>query len=179
MIRTAELLELLYSARTSFSSVRATVRVEIDHSLLERSDWPEDASNPPPPRAKPQAYVAHLWAEPGGRIRLERDLNGEHDVEVVINDPEDNDLEERESLAVGYFDLFDPAPLLGAATFELLDQSTQAGRKSVITLAQPRRQPIEIANIWGCDVYELAIDLDRGVLLRVVGRIGGESAGTI
>jgi hypothetical protein len=176
MITIAQLLELLYGARRRFQSVRATLSVEVDHSLLERSDWPDDAVNPPPPRTEPQAYVARLWADSAGRIRLEREVDRELDIEVIGgHDGQD----EAESLAEGLFDLFDPAPLLGSASFELRGELTQAGRPAASVLAQPRRQPIEIGYLWGCEAYELAVDLERGVLLHVVGRIGGEAAGTI
>jgi hypothetical protein len=59
----AHLLELLYGAHTRFRSARATVRVRIHHSLLERSDWPKDAFNPSPARHEPRVYVARLWHE--------------------------------------------------------------------------------------------------------------------
>jgi hypothetical protein len=179
MVTLAQLLELLYGARTRYASVRATLSVEIDHGLLERRDWPEDAFNPPPSRADRHSYRARLWLDAAGRIRLERRADGETDVEIADPGAGEDDVYEADSLAAELADLFDPAPLLGSVTFEILSDSTHAGRPAASVLARPRRQPIEIGSIWGCNAYELAIDLERGVLLRVVGRIGDESAGTI
>src|SRR5204862_621640 len=99
--------------------------------------------------------------------------------EVRRSDLEEADIDESESLVEGLGELFDPARLLGAATFEIHGESTQAGRTAVSVLARPRRRSIEIVEIWGCDSYELAVDRERGVLLKVVGRLGDETAATI
>jgi hypothetical protein len=171
MIDLAQLLELLYSAHARFESARATLRVRVDHSKLEQSDWPEDA--PPPARGQPLAYVARVWYESAGRVRLEREFDGERTVKVAHQDTDDE-----ESLALRLARLFDPAPLLGVALFELVGETTRAGRSALSVIARPRRHEIDIG-FWGCDAYELAVDAERGVLLGVVGQIGDEIASTI
>ena len=60
-----------------------------------------------------------LLADAAGRLRLERDTNGGRHVEVFRPDEDEADVE---ALAEGYADLFDPAPLLGIATFEILGE---------------------------------------------------------
>jgi hypothetical protein len=66
--------------------------------------------------------------------------------------------------------LVHPAPLLGALRFELLGPSTVAGRDVIRLRALPRshqRSPLVLLLIGReTDAFDLAVDTERGVILR-------------
>jgi len=74
--------------------------------------------------------------------------------------------------------LLDPAPLRGMLELERLDELSLAGRPGIRVRAVARHRtdqhwiPHQLA--WGADDYELVVDRERGVLLRVAARLDGE-----
>jgi hypothetical protein len=78
--------------------------------------------------------------------------------------------------------MLDPTPLLGALQFSVVGRSQVAGRPAIMAEAvaresDPRRRPraFELHQLGrGADRYQLAVDAQRGVLLRAVALREGE-----
>lgn len=72
--------------------------------------------------------------------------------------------------------LLDPAGLIGACSFELLGRVSLAGREAILLRATPLEEvePFAFYHLGlGGDAYELAVDAERGVLLRYVALLEG------
>jgi outer membrane lipoprotein-sorting protein len=70
-----------------------------------------------------------------------------------------------------------PTPLLARVRLALTGETTIAGRRAVLVRATPRqggRPDPAWAHITGAERHELAIDVERGVLLRLESSFGGE-----
>lgn len=78
--------------------------------------------------------------------------------------------------------MLDPTPLLGALQFRVVGRCQVAGRRAIMAEAvvresDPRRPPraFELHQLGsGADRYQLAVDAQRGVLLRC-GAAGGRA----
>jgi outer membrane lipoprotein-sorting protein len=72
--------------------------------------------------------------------------------------------------------LLDPALMLAVADFEVLGHSRAAGRDALRVRAMPRDVPdwVEGTLVRVADKHELTIDAERGVVLRIESRAGGE-----
>jgi hypothetical protein len=74
--------------------------------------------------------------------------------------------------------LLDPAPMMGLLELERLGDVSLAKREAIRARAVPRDR---VGSFWGlhplpagADDYELVVDRERGVLLRVAARLAGE-----
>jgi outer membrane lipoprotein-sorting protein len=134
--------------------------------------------------------VLRLWVEKPDRVREERE-GGAPGLEIGIRDGElwwmydpewgvesnEDDPSVGSGVGQGIEHLLDPAPLLGALKFKLLGRSTVAGRDAIRLQAQPRANVghsfalIQLGR--EAEEYEVAIDAERGVILREAALSGG------
>ena len=73
----------------------------------------------------------------------------------------------------------DPAPLLAGLTLELGGRTEVAGREAILVRAVPRPRPFrseQEALLGGADRHELAVDAERGTLLRAISFLDDEPA---
>jgi len=73
----------------------------------------------------------------------------------------------------------DPAPLSAGLTLELAGRAEVAGRDAILVRAVPRPRPFRAeqeALLTGADRHELAVDAERGTLLRTVSFFDDEPA---
>jgi outer membrane lipoprotein-sorting protein len=136
--------------------------------------------------------IVRLWFEKPDRIREERegDLRG---AVLGICDgerwwmysPESGARSNEDDVSFGsgvgqqYEPFLDPSVLSPGLIFEPLDETFVAGRRALRVSARPRGRkrgsPHQVLLLGvGADEYELAIDGERGVLLRTQARIDGE-----
>lgn len=191
-----DLLELLHRGGRDLRSVRATIRTGHDPEVLqavavesmERSGAPASqvaafraqASGPAPDR------VTHLWLQPPDRHREESDWG------VNVRDGErwwrappgmppmtnHGDPARGQAAPAEHQHLFRPGAFVGQLDLEAAGETEVAGRATRLVRARP--DPPE-PPAWSelhrlgmeADAYELAVDAERGVLLRVVAFHGG------
>ncbi len=192
----ADLLELLYLARSRWTTVHATLS---DWTHVERSQHayerflvrsgrvsgpsvsvgaPGDGSHP-----VEVEYASRLWLSADGRFRQER--VGEWDGMTLVHDGEKAWIytgrsgaieHESQTIAPSGAELFDPAVLIPALELELLGDVTVAGRTTHAVGARPRARhgpPGDLVPA-GCDEVRLAVDAERGVVLRIESLFDGE-----
>jgi outer membrane lipoprotein-sorting protein len=136
--------------------------------------------------------TVRLWFEKPHRVREERegDLRG---AVLGVRDgerwwmysPESGARSNEDDLSFGsgvgqqYEHFLDPSGLIPGLTFEPLDETIVAGRRALRVFARPRGgksdSPHQVLRLGvGADEYELAVDVERGVLLRALARVDGE-----
>ncbi len=138
----------------------------------------------------PKAYesISRLWLDPGhDQVRVERsDEHGDfYSVRVGERWWSYNPTwgatsnEDDPSVRIGGTDevaaLLDPALLLGSLDFEIIGERTGAGRGGIVVratlreLEDPHRQGHYLPE--GADDFELLVDVERGILLRLEARL--------
>ena len=159
---------------------------------VSRTEFARRGDGRPQPAAS--ASLLRLWWAPPDRLREDREsLDGESGVGMSITDAErwwhlgvDGTFHSYEQMpgarsgmrqpSVDH--LLDPAPLLAGCDVELLGEARQAGRDAlrVRLLPRPAADPILQPPLLGqgADEFEVLVDAERGVLLRVAARIAGE-----
>jgi hypothetical protein len=190
----ADLLVLLHDARGRDSTVRATV-VEWRHSeRMARAFCRGDAvTYAPTDRPAPETTerVSRLWLAPPDLVREEHDdtfgrvavSRGERWWRYdTVHGAISNEGEPGVAAAVG--DQFDwmlhAARLLGALTFTEVAAGEHAGRPTLRARAVPRSGPLghdmALSILGAADAEEILFDVDaeRGVVLRVECRLGGD-----
>jgi hypothetical protein len=181
-----DVLELLHGAAGRYRTLTAVVRKRIDVARLREADWPEDAVNPP--EQEPDDDVdceVRLFFRAPNLLRLEDDggttVLGDGgrwwiDSDGVAGTQERWNYDFDEEWAS---DLLDPSGIPASALIEPRGKATQAGRPAVRVVTKLKREPLWIAGLGPCDEFELLVDAEVGVLLRVEGRIDGEAVATI
>ncbi len=183
----ADLLELLYLAHSRWTTVAATVsdwthverqqRAFEDH--LGRSGQIVGSSvRMAPPRDYPSEveYASQLWLAADGRFRQEK--VGEWDGMTLVYDGDKAWIYTKESGAIEHeslsmapsgSELFDPAVLIPALDFRPRGEAFVAGRAAhtVDAVARGNHDPPVDLVPSGCDEVRLAIDAERGVVLRL------------
>ena len=199
----ADVFELVHGGADSFRTVRATIRVwhdlEKEQIAFEREIEEEqaegegsgaimmfaigDPGGEPPPTEREE--TVRLWLERPGKRREEADgpeqrVSVTDGVKSWIYMPEfgaleqdvDPDTEEGEIDA-----LFHPEWLLPAVELEIVGRASVASRDGVRLRATRRRPPprdFDLDALWpGADEYDLVLDRERGILLRVEAMIEG------
>ena len=131
-------------------------------------------------RAAPDHVRSEVWRAD----RLERlavrsgptwwDYDGD---EVVTNE---DDLEVESGIGGEHDVLFEPARLLGSVVLEPAGRGEGASRPALLAVARPRPVRRDHERSWvlhgigaGADEWEIAVDAELGVLLRVEARRGG------
>lgn len=152
--------------------------------------WLEESGD----RIEPQDRheVVRLWVERPDRVRAERS-GGRRGPHIGIRDGESwwmydsggevhsNEGEPEVGSSVGheFRHLLDPSMLLGSLRFELLGEATVARRPAVALRARPRSASGASAAGMLLDPmaqdFELAVDRQRGVILRMAARFEGEA----
>jgi hypothetical protein len=180
-------LELLHGAAGRYRTLTAVVRKRIDFARLREADWPADAFNPPETEPGDDLDITiRLSFSAPKLLRLEDDDGGTTvlgqgsrwwvDADGVAGAQERWDYDFDEEWAS---DLLDPSGIPASALLEPRGSATQAGRAALRVAAAPKREPLWIAGLGPCDEFELLVDAQVGVLLRVEGRIEDEAVATV
>ena len=197
-----DLLELLHTADRRYRTVRATIREWRHHERAHRAfvRYAEERGGTMYAQITtlgraPETYetLTRIWSEKPDRVREERE--GEHAApELGIRDgrrwwmygaeigavSNDDDTSVGSGVGEAHRYLFEPARLLGALELEPLDRVEVAGRAAIRARATARphdERDSELALGYlghGADEYELAVDAERGVLLRTTALLDGE-----
>ena len=192
----AELLELLYTARDRWRTVHAILR---DWTHLERSQlaferhlertkgirgpslavgaYGEGAGQYP----RELQFAVEIWLDRRRRFREERSSqrmtlvsDGER---ALIYSPESGVIEHETNTVRPTADaLLDPAALIAALELARHGTTVVAGRDAFVVEAEPRLPATAPADLvpYGCDGIALAVDAERGVVLRLEARLDGE-----
>lgn len=200
MSELAEVFELAHRAREAFRSVRATIRTwrdeELFHEAFARFHEQQAAqgtsatmyafaeSDEEEPSETEE--VTRLWLE-GSRWREE--VEGRFPRTLVTDgerawwwNPSMGAIEQPESERLPETGAFlHPARLLAGLELEPLGRTTVRGREAVQVRARPRPRAswddfgdFDIFGVpLGADEYELALDAERGVLLRATASLRG------
>jgi len=188
-----EILELLHGARNRYRTVRATLRSWHDWELeacAEARSHAEDEDDGD--EGRPEGWsrfserTSRVWLQRPNRVREE---NGSGRWRTAIEDgtrwwtydeqgrehSNEGEPEVGTSIAEGARLLFDPAPLIGALRLRLAGEITVAGRPAYRVLGQPRWQGSTwtFFHLGEGDELELAVDRERGVVLRSAARLEG------
>jgi outer membrane lipoprotein-sorting protein len=205
MTDVVELFELLHGAEESFRTVRATIRVWRDEEkqqlVFERYFEQMQASggggmtvmvgftesDEPAPTTTEE--VVRLWFEKPSRQREEVEgpsprvsvRDGKKSWSYMPNwGAIEHEAAEDAGGGEGSF-LFSPARLLPGVELEPLDETQFAGRQAIRVRARPRdgrQHELDFGHAPGADEYELLVDAERGVLLRVGAYLDGEEFAT-
>jgi hypothetical protein len=184
------ILELLHLAHGRYEAIEARVRSWRDPAVasMARARWlrREDAE----PRIGPIETIEHVWYEAEDRWRMERESDppGKRFVHVQSGrqcwrfDPKaPNYSGTFEGTffgdVVGHPLLWEPNVLIPEMWFGSGLETSVAGREAirVETTRRPTSHDYIVAIPWA-DAYELAIDAERGVLLRLASRFEGQDA---
>jgi outer membrane lipoprotein-sorting protein len=199
MSELGDLLELMYGATGRFTSLRATIR---EWTHLERSGLAVErhmeaieavgrgtqmiAYGYPGDEPQPEVYEAYVnvWLAPPASWRLERQ-GSEVDEQLVVTDGERCWSYSASMGAIvnpaagayhGFEHLADPSLLLGRLDLEPLRHVTVAGRDTILVRATDRHRewhgPGGLPHWAG--YHELAVDSERGVLLRCTSFFDGQ-----
>jgi outer membrane lipoprotein-sorting protein len=197
-----DVLELLYGAYDRFETVRlvATDWQHLARSSMASKRFAAQSAGTSyatigfTREAAPETSegIVRLWFAKPHRVREEREghlrgaLLGIRDGERWwMYSPESgarsNEDDERVGSGVGqqYEHFLDPSVLIPDLIFESLDETNVAGRRALRVSARPRGGtrdiPHQVMRLgMGADEYELAVDAERGVLLRALARVDGD-----
>lgn len=140
---------------------------------------------------KASESLSRLWLDPGSdRVRMERsDPHGDF-YSVRVGErwwsyhpiwgatTNEGDLTARIGGPGEVEALLDPALLLGSLDFETIGERTGAGRDGIVVRATPRAlddsQRLRPYLPEGADDFELLVDVERGIVLRLEARLDGE-----
>jgi hypothetical protein len=183
-----DVLELMHLARRRYTTIEARIRRRFEPALVEAHGSNVAGS---PLRAEGQVEAAdHLWFESPVRWRVDAE-SGPGAGLVNIHDGDQAFRNFRfEDLGEGYGRgaylggpetyrqvMWDPNMLIPEMWLEPHETLHVAGREGVRVRAQPRRTSHDYIVLWPrADRYELVVDLERGVLLRLSLFVRGREA---
>jgi outer membrane lipoprotein-sorting protein len=199
MSELGDLLELMYTATSRYTTLRVTIR-EWQH--LERTErafqrYAEALDAPggrgamvmvgfgfgtePPP--KTTETLIRIWTAPQAKTRMERSGDGEP--QTTVSDGEQvwtfapslgAYVNPAQGMYHGFEHLADPSLLLGQLVLEPASATSVAGRDAILVRATSRgREGLGFPGLAeGAERHELAVDTERGILLRVVSYFDGE-----
>lgn len=185
-----EILELLHLARGRYEAIEARVRSWRDPAvanLARRHRWGRSEDEP---KTGPTETIDHVWYEGEDRWRLEHETdppekrfvhvqNGRRCWRVDPNDPNSSGTFEETIFGDGVVHplLWEPNVLIPEMWFGEGTEGSLAGRRAirVETTRRPTSHDYIVAIPWA-DAYELDIDAERGVLLRLASRFEGQDA---
>ena len=203
MSELGDVLELLHSAAGRYATLRATIR-EWHHLERSQRVWERhfeamrarsgtagiafygvsDESAPPP---ETMEAVIRFWNAANGKRRMERNA-GLGDEHTVVSDGEHEwsytpglgaIVNPADSSSHGFEHLIDPSALLGQIDLEPVGRTSVAGRPAILVRATSRERawewhgPVRLPE--AADSNELAVDAERGILLRTVSYVDGEA----
>src|SRR5829696_2425086 len=181
MTALAELLELLYLARTRWQTVRLTMD---DWTHLDRQQDAYERSlgiaGPSPPHEWGElGATSRTWIDGAGRFRQERDrMTLVHDGTRTWMDSPESGIVEHETQTMRPLgeELLEPAMFLPGFDLAIVGETEVAGRPAIDVAATPRSRgpgPVELFPHGG-DALSLAVDRERGVILRFEASAGGD-----
>jgi outer membrane lipoprotein-sorting protein len=195
-----EVLELLHGGGSSFRTLRATIVTRRVHDLVSEAHRRsvEEAerrgmktlsvsvgfADPNAPRESTER--TRIWFEPPDRIRAETEgrrsstvvMDGKHSFRTaalgdeIVRGP----LRSPYEIVPPLF-LLRPEALLASYLFEPLGQTEVARRTAIDVRARlrPGEAVVRSSRLsWGADEHRLAVDRERGVLLRVAAIMDGQ-----
>src|SRR3954452_2559020 len=176
-----ELLELLYLARTRWRTARFAMHdwthLDRQQDAYERSLGLEGTS--PPHSYGEITATARTWIAADGRFRQERErMTLVHDgarTWIATTESGVVEHESRSTRPVGG-ELLDAAGFLPGFDLRVAAETEAAGRPAIAVEATPRPRgpgPVELFP-YGADALSLAVDRERGVILRFEASAGGE-----
>lgn len=163
-----EALAAMNGAHRSFRTLRATVHRRHDEETVQLSvERPE--------RLRVERLGGSLRAPAVGIVDGKRWWT--YDLESGVASNEDEP-EVQSGIADEWLLLLDPAGLIGACSFEALGRVKVAGREAILLRATPLEEEVESFAFHqlglGGDAYGLAVDAERGILLRSIAFLEGE-----
>lgn len=201
MCSLGEVLTVIHNAARRRATVRARIvtwrRPSLEGRALVRHAEQRGgqlyASGREPPTWAAEGEVVHLWLDPPKRVREDRvascglhlsrgvrdddrwwQVDAQGDIRSgIVNASESTGIGER------FTWLLDAATLLGVVSFQPLGEGSVAGRATWRVRARPRNNAgagriVPLFGLGGVGVYDLDIDAERGVILRVEARIDEE-----
>jgi hypothetical protein len=186
-----EVLERLHSARQSWTTVHAQVR-EWSHRerrtqaflraaqrrpggiLSARGTEPHEHNPPIPDETE---WTARVWVAPPDRVRV--DYEGDSVVPVRRRVSSVNGAPAVVTTENPMRHLLDPSALPGLLDLRLTGRDEMGGRPVWIVEGRPRDgldgmlRPLAAVPVGG-DRYELAVDVERGVVLRIEAQLDGQ-----
>jgi len=166
-----DVLDLMAGARDRFRTVRLVLRDRYDADLRRTATARVfgDHEDPDEPLEHgPHERTSRVWLVRGVSIRIETEERY-RDTWVGPDDETRRDV-------VGPEQFLDPRRMLGHVRLTPAGRDTVAGREAVLVRADPRDHD-ELSELFaagiGADAYELAIDAERGVVLRSVAYLDG------
>lgn len=197
MSERGELLELLHGARHRYRTVRLAFRTRHNRELGLRAlaryepemleDWDSESAD----LEELPETATRLWFEPPGRVREEHQGGGGSRTAIrdgahwwVYDDrggAYSNEDEPDVDTEVGEtgLQLLDPAPFISALALEPEGRVRVAGREAILARGRPRHQDRRAVGFrleLLADEVELAVDAERGVILRRRDLVDEESA---
>jgi hypothetical protein len=177
-----QLLELLYLARTRWLTARFAMD---DWTDLDRQHDAYESSlglagTPPAHSYGEIAATSRTWITADGRFRQERErMTLVHDgTRTWIATPESGvvEHESRTTRPVGD-ELLDAAVFLPGFDLRVVGETEAAGRPAIAVEGTPRQhgaRPVELFP-YGADALSLAVDRERGVILRFAATAAGDA----
>lgn len=198
-----DLLELLHGARRSYATARAAIRLWRDEALERQarqraieasrgamSVWTggEKGSGDPVARGEWE-QVSRLWLSWPSKARWEAELEwkGKQERGVSLIDGKRwwrdwpdvgfsfSEDDSRVLIGIPHIELLDPWLLVSDLDLEVCGSGAYLGREAIEARASVReeRVPYRSRVMSGADEFELAVDLERGVLLRLAALLEG------
>lgn len=173
-----DVLELMHLACRRYTTIEARIRRRFEPALVE-AHRPNDVGSATPAQGHVEA-IDHVWFESPARWRVDAEsgpgagLVNIHDGEALRNFRFE-DLGEGHGRGV-YLGgpetyrqvMWEPNMLIPEMWLEPYETERVAGREGVRVRAQPRPTSHDYIVVWPrADRYELVVDLQRGILLRL------------
>ncbi len=183
-----DVLELMHLARRQYTTIEARIRHRFEPALVEAH-----RSNDVGPATLAQAQVEavdHVWFQSPVRWRVDAEsgpgagLVSIHDGEQTFRNFRFEDLGEGSGRGA-YLGgpetyrqvMWEPNMLIPEMWLEPHESVRVAGREAVRVSGQPRPTSHDYIVLWpSADRYELVVDLERGILLRLALFVRGREA---
>jgi len=168
MAELGDALALLVGARDSFRTARVVLRGPVDTDLRRAAmarvygEYDDD----PAPEHGIRERTTRVWIARGLGVRVEYD-GPRAWTQIDPDGPHQIDEGPRQFL--------EPGPIIPDLRFELTGRDVVAGRDALVLRARPAGGGPGAAHAFGAgaDEYELAVDAERGVVLRSVAFLDG------
>jgi hypothetical protein len=183
-----DVLELMHLARRRYTTIEASVRRRFEPGLIE-AHRSNDAGSATPVQGRVEA-VDHVWFESPTTWRVDAEsgpgagLVNIHDGDHALRNFRLEDLGEGYGRGV-YLGgpqtyrqvMWEPNMLVPEMRLEPSETERVAGREGVRVRARPRPTTHDYVVLWPrADRYELVVDIERGILLRLSLFVGGREA---
>jgi hypothetical protein len=172
-----EVLELMHLARRRYTTIEARIRRRFVPGLVEAPQPNEVGA----PKDEHVEAVDHVWFESPARWRVDAEsgpgagLVNIHDGDQAFRNFRFEDLGEGYGRGAYLGEpqtyrqvMWEPNMLIPEMWLESHDMEPVAGREGIRVRAQPRPTSHDYIVLWPrADRYELVVDLERGILVRL------------